>query len=152
MTLRTRQHSQPPFAFGSGGGWLLTLALKDQYMKRILTVLLLSALTITLSSCSHTIKTEPVGKMGVEDAMRLYMTNPSVVEWLTKTQATPVLLGQGTWKLILPDGWVFYNEYKDKNGVLYVSQIHAESDDPQLTERIKVLHQNIEKMLIDKGL
>jgi len=25
MTLRTRQHSQPPFAFGSGGGWLLTI-------------------------------------------------------------------------------------------------------------------------------
>jgi hypothetical protein len=121
-------------------------------MKRILTVLLLSALTIPLSSCSHTIKTEPVGKMRIEDTMRLYMTHPSVAEWLTKTQATPVFLGQGTWKLILPDGWVFYNEYKDKNGVLYVSQIHAESDDPQLTERIKVLHQNIEKMLIDKGL
>jgi len=49
-------------------------------MKRILTVLFLSALTITLSSCSHTIKTEPVGKMGVEDAMRLYMTHPSVAE------------------------------------------------------------------------
>jgi hypothetical protein len=42
MTLRTRQHSQPPFAFGSGGGWVLTFGKMKMRRYFIVVVLLLA--------------------------------------------------------------------------------------------------------------
>jgi len=100
---------------------------------------------LTCSAC-RTIRTYDVGKIGVEDAMRLYITNPTVAEWLSKTRATPVFLGQDTWKIILPDGEVFYTEYRTDKGILYVNQLQAFSDDPQTAERIKQLNQEIEAL------
>ena len=73
--------------------------------------LFLVLVVLTCSAC-RTIRTCDVGEIGVEDAMRLYMTNPTVAEWLSKTRATPVFLGQDTWKIILPDGEVFYTEIR----------------------------------------
>ena len=67
------------------------------------------------------------------------MTGPTVAQWLTETKATPILLSNNTWKIILKDGWVFYKEYKDKKGVLYIERIQPESDDPLVTARIEEL-------------
>jgi hypothetical protein len=118
-------------------------------MRRSAVVLLLVFVVLTCSAC-RTIRTHDVGKVGVEDAMRFYMTNPTVVEWLRKTKATPILLEQGTWKIILSDGVVFYNEYSDDKGVLYINQIHATSDDPQTAERIKQLNKEIDELFRSK--
>jgi len=107
--------------------------------------LFLVLVVLTCSAC-RTIRTCDVGEIGVEDAMRLYMTNPTVAEWLSKTRATPVFLGQDTWKIILPDGEVFYTEYSTDQNTLYVNQIQASSDDPQTAERIKQLNQEIEEL------
>ena len=106
-------------------------------MKLCRTILVLCAIQ-SLSACA-TIKTKPVGTITVEDAIRLYMTGPTVAQWLTETKATPILLSNNTWKIILKDGWVFYKEYKDKKGVLYIERIQPESDDPLVTARIEEL-------------
>lgn len=118
-------------------------------MRRSALVLLFVLAVLTCSAC-RTIRTHDVAKVGVEDAMRLYMTNPTVAEWLRQTRATPILLEQGTWKIILPDGVVFYNEYSDDKGVLYINQIHASSDDPQTAERIKQLNREIDELFRSK--
>ena len=103
-------------------------------------------LVVLACSACRAIRTHDVGKIGVVDAMRLYMTNPTVAEWLSKTKATPVFLGQDTWKISLPDGEVFYTEYNTDKGIIYVNQIHASSDNPQTEERIKQLNQEIEAL------
>ena len=57
------------------------------------------------------------------------------------------MLSNNTWKIILKDGWVFYKEYKDKKGVLYIERIQPESDDPLVTARIEELKVEVEKMI-----
>ena len=118
-------------------------------MKRSVAGVCLLLVVLACSAC-RTIPTHDVGKIGVEDAMRLYMTNPTVAEWLSKTRATPFFLGQNTWKIILHDGVVFYTEYSNDKGILYVNQIRATSDDPQTAERIKQLNKEIDELFRSK--
>ncbi len=98
-------------------------------------------LTVFAAACGTTIKTYPTGTIGVEDAVRLYMTNPTVETWLRKTQATPVYFpSKQLWRIDLPDGRIFYNEYREDNGFLYVNQIWAESDDAAVEARLDALY------------
>lgn len=110
-------------------------------------VILLPLISFLAMSCGTTIKTYPTGTIGVEDAIRLYMTNPTVAEWLTKTQATPVFFpSKQIWRIDLPDGRVFYNEYREENDVLYVNQAWAESDDPDVEARLDALYLEMDKL------
>ncbi len=111
-------------------------------MKNLVSAILL---TVFVAACGTTIKTYPTGTLGVEDAVRLYMTNPTVETWLKTTKATPVYFpSKQLWKIDLPDGRIFYNEYKGDNDVLYVNQAWAESDDDDVDARLDALYIEME--------
>jgi hypothetical protein len=62
-------------------------------MRMSASTLFLVLVVLTLSAC-RSIRTYAIGKIDVADAMHLYMTNPTVAEWHSKTRAPPVFLGE----------------------------------------------------------
>ena len=120
-------------------------------MKTFHTIAALVVLLLAVS-CSSTITGKPVGKLTLEEAVRLHMTKPTVIEWLQKTDAQAVYFPQQkVWKINLQDGWIFYSEYKDEKGVLWVDAIDPRSDDPGVLKRLEVLGPEYEKaMRIEK--
>ena len=112
-----------------------------------LTVLLLAV----LCSCSSEITGKPVGRLTVEEATRLYMNHPTVVEWLRATDAQAVYFpSEDHWKIELKDGWIIYTEAKGKNGLLYVNQIAPASKDPAVVKRLQNLREECEKAVANQ--
>ena len=106
---------------------------------------------IVCCSCSHTIRGKPVGSLTVEDAFRLYMKHPTVIEWLTKTEAEAVYFpDRNFWKIQLKDGWILYTEHTDKNGIVYVDQIEPRSDNPDALKKIPALRAECQKIMENK--
>lgn len=84
----------------------------------------------------------------MEEAVRLHMTHPTVIDWLRQTDAQAVYLGdQGLWRIRLKDGVIDYTEYKDAKGVVYVNQIGVQTDDPEALKRLEALKPEYEQAI-----
>jgi len=99
---------------------------------KILSILVI----IILVGCGNDIRGNPIGDLTVQQAVQLYKTHPTVVEWLAKTNAMASVNSNGIWCMRLKDGIILYTEYKELDGYMYIEHLGCNSDDVETRRKL----------------